>query len=54
MPEVKENRLAWLGNGMTVAQREGTDPTEYLDLKQHINKPKPVNPDISVNSSRRS
>ncbi|KAK5020921.1 hypothetical protein LTS07_011356 [Exophiala sideris] len=36
MSEVTENRYAWLGNGMTIAQRDGMDPTEYLDLKQYI------------------
>ncbi|KIX06719.1 uncharacterized protein Z518_04695 [Rhinocladiella mackenziei CBS 650.93] len=52
MPEIEGNRLGWLGNGMTVAQRDGTWATDYLDLKQYINRPKPVHPEVSVESPR--
>jgi hypothetical protein len=52
MPEIEENMLGWMGNGMTVAQRDKGFTSEYLDLKQVLNKPKPVNPNISTNSPR--
>ncbi|KAK4934628.1 hypothetical protein LTR10_024159 [Elasticomyces elasticus] len=50
MSETEENPLSWLGNGMTVGQRERTSVTEYLDQKQTINKPVPLNPDVAVES----
>lgn len=31
LPETEENRLAWLGNGLVLAQLDGTTATEYLD-----------------------
>lgn len=31
MPDVKENRFTWFGNGLTVAQERGEKTTEYLD-----------------------
>lgn len=51
MTETEENTLAWLGNGLTVAQRDGTWATDYLDQKQYTNRPIPVNPDIGVETS---
>lgn len=49
MPEMEQNPLAWMGNGLTSAQANGTDAVEYLDMKNlAVNKPKPVHPEISV------
>ncbi|KAF5556057.1 FAD NAD(P)-binding domain-containing protein [Fusarium napiforme] len=51
MPEIRENILGWMGNGLTVAQAKRAFTTEYLDLKNSSSKrPKPVNPDISVSA----
>ena len=46
MPEVVDNPMAWLGNGMTTAQVAGQFTTEYLDLKQIMKVPKPVNAEV--------
>jgi len=51
MHEIEENILGWMGNGITTAQKNKTFATEYLDLKQTVNRPVPVNPEISVWSS---
>ncbi|KIW76442.1 hypothetical protein Z517_11188 [Fonsecaea pedrosoi CBS 271.37] len=48
MPEIEENVLGWMGNGMTVAQKNKTCATDYLELKQTVNRPKPVHPEYSV------
>ncbi|KAK5020752.1 hypothetical protein LTS07_011450 [Exophiala sideris] len=50
MQETEDKPLSWLGNGMTVGQRERTDVTDYLDQEQTINKPVPLNTDVSVES----
>jgi len=48
MPNVRENLLAWLGNGLTMAQKEGSNTTAYLDevdIPPLINhKPRPAKP----------
>ena len=31
VPATQENRLAWLGNGMTIGQQEDSVTTDYLD-----------------------
>ncbi|KAH6988311.1 hypothetical protein BKA56DRAFT_477752 [Ilyonectria sp. MPI-CAGE-AT-0026] len=50
MPEIEENFLGWLGNGLTTAQIMGEYATDYLDYKNSVDKPKPVNPEISVSA----
>lgn len=40
LPEAAGNGFAWLGNGLTVGQMEGTQTTDYLD---HVDIP-PVDP----------
>ena len=42
MPETEENPLAWLGNGLTLAQQREEVTTEYLDT---VDKPPVVNPE---------
>ena len=48
MPPIRDNILAWLGNGLTMAQNEGSNTTAYLDevdLPPVINHgPRPAKP----------
>lgn len=56
MPDIAENMLAWFGNGLTVAQEEHGETTEYLDdtdvppVINHGPKPKYRAADIPVST----
>ncbi len=43
--QLRGNRLAWLGNGMTLAQRNGEDTTGYLE---HADIPPPIVPGVEL------
>ncbi|KIV81308.1 hypothetical protein PV11_03501 [Exophiala sideris] len=45
MTQTGENAMAWLGNGLTLAQHEGTATTDYLDTVQ---SPKVVDPNVDT------
>lgn len=44
--------MAWLGNGMTVAQVEDGFTTGYLDDRVRLDRPTPASPDVSVDTPR--
>jgi hypothetical protein len=48
IPTLASDPLAWMGNGLTVAQANGTFTTDYLDTKNTIDRPIPARPEVSV------